>query len=109
LKILKTGRRPRRPWLGVSVQPVDPRLKESFKLPSTEGALVTRVMEDGPADKAGLKPGDVLISFAGRPVEDPVSLIEAVKTAPINRKVKIKLYRKGKRKTLTITPRPAPY
>jgi serine protease Do len=109
LEILKTGRRPQRPWLGVSVQYVDARLKESFQLPSTEGALVTRVLAGGPADKAGIQPGDVLVSFAGRPVEDPVSLIEVVRTTAINRKVKIHVYRKGKRKTLTITPRPAPY
>lgn len=109
LEILKSGRRPKRPWLGVSVQHVDTRLKESFKLPSAEGALVTRVVEGGPADKAGIQPGDVLVKFAGRPLADPVSLIEVVKTAAINRKVKIKLYRKGKPKTLTVTPRPAPY
>jgi S1-C subfamily serine protease len=109
LEILKTGHHPQRPWLGVSVQPVDSRLKESFRLPSAEGALVTRVVEGGPADQAGLQPGDVLYKFAGRPVEDPVSLIEAVKSAALNRKVKIRLYRKGKRKTVTIIPRPAPY
>lgn len=109
IDILKTGRRPRRPWLGISVQPVDVRLRDSFKLPSTSGALVTRVVEGGPADQAGVLPGDVLVSFAGRPVEDPVSLIEAVKTAAINRKVKISIYRKGKRQAMTITPRPAPH
>ncbi len=109
LQILKTGGRPQRPWLGISVQPVDVRLKESFKLPSTEGALVTRVIEDGPADRAGLRLGDVLFKFAGRPVNDPVSLIEAVKFAALNRRVKIHIYRKGKRKILTIIPRPAPY
>jgi len=109
LEILKSGHRPKRPWLGVAVQYVDTRLKESFQLPSAAGALVTRVVEGGPADLAGIQPGDVLVKFARRPVEDPVSLIEVVKTARINRKVKIKLYRKGKPKTLTITPRPAPY
>ena len=51
----------------------------------------------------------MIVSFAGRPVEDPVSLIEALKASAINRKVKIRIYHKGKRKTLTITPRPVPY
>ena len=109
LALLKSGRHPKRPWLGVSIQPVDPRLAASFKLPSTEGALITRIADNSPASKAGLEPGDVIIKFANRPVSDPVGLIEVVKTAPINRKVKIRIYRKGKPKTLTIVPRPAPY
>ena len=109
LALLKSGRLPKRPWLGLAIQYVDARLKESFKLPSTEGALVTRLAENGPAAQAGLKPGDVIVKFAGRPVTDPTSLKEIVKTAPLNRKVKIKIYRKGKPKTLSITPRPAPY
>jgi S1-C subfamily serine protease len=109
LALLKSGRHPKRPWLGVSVQHVDVRLKESFGLPSTSGALVTRIAEDSPASKAGLKPGDVIVKFANRPVEDPVGLIEVVKSSAINRKTKIRIYRKGKPKTLTIIPRPAPY
>ena len=109
LALLKSGRQPKRPWLGVSVQPVNIRLQESFKLPSTEGALVTRIADNSPASKAGLKPGDVIVKFANRPVDDPIGLIEVVKTAKLNRKVKIRIYRKGKPKTLTIIPRPAPY
>jgi len=109
LALLKTGRRPQRPWLGVSVQHVNVSLQESFGLPSTSGALVTRIAEDGPASKAGLKPGDVMVKFANRPVDDPIGLIEVVKSSAVNRKVKIRIYRKGKPKTLTITPRPAPY
>lgn len=108
LSLLKTGRRPSRPWLGVSVQPVNTRLRESFGLPSTSGALVTRIAENSPASKAGLNPGDVIVKFAGRPVEDPTALIEIVKSTAINRKVKIRIYRKGKPRNLTITPRPAP-
>ena len=109
LTLLKSGRRPKRPWLGVSVQHVDTRLQESFHLPSTSGALVTRVAEDSPASQAGLKPGDVVVKFAARPIDDPVGLIEVVKSAAINHKTKIRIYRQGKPKTLTITPRPAPY
>jgi len=104
LEILKTGRQPRRPWLGVSVQPVDVRLADSFDLPQAEGALVTRVMEQGPAAKAGLMPGDVIITFAGRPVEDPQALIEVVRGIRLGRPVKMRIVRKGKRKTLRIVP-----
>jgi len=108
LELLKTGHQPRRPWLGVAVQHVDSRLADSFDLPEAEGALVTRVVENGPAAKAGIQQGDVIIAFAGRTVEDPMALIEVVRGSRLDRKVKIRIVRKGKRKTLRIKPAASP-
>jgi serine protease Do len=70
----------------------------------TEGALVSRVAPSGPAARAGLKTGDVIVSFAGRPVDTATALIEAVKNARPGRKVTLRILRLGKKKTLRITP-----
>jgi len=108
LELLKTGKSPGHPWLGVSVQYVDERLAESFGLPNTEGALVSMVVSNSPADKAGLKRGDIIITLSGRSIEDPLALIETARKAPIGRQIKIQIIRKGKPKNLKITPCPAP-
>jgi serine protease Do len=108
LAMLKEGRAPRHPWLGVSIQHVNAELARSFGLDQAEGALVSRVQPGGPAARAGLKRGDIVITFAGRPVLDPLALIELVKSAPIGRKVRIEIIRKGKRQNLRIEPIPAP-
>jgi S1-C subfamily serine protease len=109
LELLKAGRQPLRPWLGVAVQPMDARLAESFGLDRAEGALVSRVVPSGPADRAGIMSGDVIVGFAGRPVEDPLELIEAVKGSRLGKKVKIRIVRKGKKRTLRIAPRAEPH
>jgi serine protease Do len=63
---LKTKGYVTRSWLGVSLQPVDATLAESFGLPKNEGALIADVVEKGPAAEAGLKPGDVILKIAGK-------------------------------------------
>jgi serine protease Do len=108
LNMLKTGRQPQRPWLGISIQHVDAQLADSFQLTEAGGALVTRVIGGGPADKAGLRHGDIIISFAGRPVEDPLGLIEVVKGSRVGRAVKIRIVREGRRRNLRITPTTSP-
>ena len=63
-----------RGWLGVSVQPVTPELARSFGLDKQQGALVGDVLAQGPADKAGIKRGDVIVSYDGKRIEDSSSL-----------------------------------
>ena len=60
-----------RGWIGVEVQEITPALAESFKLGAQRGALIAGVLRGGPADKAGVKPGDVLVEVQGKPVADP--------------------------------------
>jgi S1-C subfamily serine protease len=55
-------------YLGISIGPVTPELAEQFKVPDTAGALIQDVTWGGPADKAGLRPGDVIRKFDGRTV-----------------------------------------
>ena len=68
-QIIETGT-VTRGWVGVGVQDLTTELAESLKLPKVRGALITEVVSGEPADKAGVKPGDVLIGVEGKPVTD---------------------------------------
>ena len=63
-----------RGWIGVEVQEITPAVAESFRLGSTRGALIAGVLRGGPADKAGVKPGDVMVEIDGKPVADPAAM-----------------------------------
>jgi len=89
-----------RGWLGVSLQQITKELAESFKLPSAEGGLVGSVVKGSPAEKAGIKRGDVIIEFDGKKISKMRSLPSIVAMTPIGQKVKIKVIRDGKVKTL---------
>ena len=91
-----------RGWLGVSMQPVSPALAESFGLEKVTGALVTRVLPDTPAERAGLQRGDILLSFAGRTVRGVRELQLMVASAPIGRQVPVEILRDGRRLTLNV-------
>jgi serine protease Do len=92
-----------RGWLGVTIQPVTQDLAEQFDLSQTKGAIVGETMEGGPAEKAGLKPGDVIIRYNGNPVEDPNHLRNMVAQTPVGKKVKIELVRDKKAMTIEVT------
>ena len=67
-----------RGWIGVQPRDLDPEFVEGFKLPIKEGVLITGVLQDGPASNAGIKPGDVVIRVAGKPVRNTSQLLMAV-------------------------------
>ncbi len=72
-----------RGWLGVSIQKITPELAKQFDLKSENGALVSDVVEDGPAQKAGLKRGDVIVEYDGKKIDEPYQLrIMVAGTAP---------------------------
>ena len=93
-----------RGFLGVKLQPlVTPELAKQFGLPNQNGALVSEVMPDTPASKAGLKEGDFIVEFDGKKVSDNRHLrLMASQTAP-KTKVTLKVVRDGKDKTFTVT------
>src|SRR5579884_834409 len=91
-----------RGWLGVEIQEVIPDLAQSFSLAKPEGALVASVVEDGPAAKAGVKRGDIILKFNGRPVPDEHHLPEMVAQTPINGTVPLEILRDGKKMTLDV-------
>jgi serine protease Do len=98
---LKTGK-VSRGWLGVQIQKVTPELAESFKLESERGALVADVVEDSPAARAGVKTGDIIVSFNGQEVDGMRKLPRLVAAVPSGTKVKMKVLRRGKLKELRV-------
>jgi serine protease DegQ len=99
-----------RGWIGVEVQEITPALAESFKLPSSRGALIAGVLRNGPADRAGVKPGDVLVEVEGKPVGDPTSMLNLIAALAPGKPAKMKLKRQDKEldATVTVGRRPKP-
>jgi len=91
----------RRGWLGVRIQEVDKSLAEAIGLARVGGALVSDVPE-GPAAKAGIKSGDVILSFDGKDVKDTRGLVRAVGAAKIGKSVRVVVFRDGKTQTLKV-------
>jgi serine protease Do len=91
-----------RGWLGVSIQPVTPDLAKQFGLKDEKGALVGDVIEDGPAEKAGIQRGDVIVEYDGKEVIDPTGLRNMVAATSPDKQVAIKVLRGGNLKTLNI-------
>jgi len=85
----------RRGWLGVKIQSVTDDIAESLNLDKARGALVADVTATGPAEKAGIQAGDVIVEFNSRPVNSMRDLPKIVAETPIGAKVPVKLLRKG--------------
>ncbi|MFZ5585860.1 MAG: Do family serine endopeptidase [Thermodesulfobacteriota bacterium] len=93
---LKDKGRVVRGWLGVYTQPVDADLAAKFGLKDNHGALLADVAPDGPAMQAGLKRGDVVTSFDGKPVDGPAALARLVAGSPVGHEARLGLVRAGK-------------
>lgn len=89
----------RRGWLGVRIQTVTDEIAESLGLNKAQGALVASVTTDGPAEKAGLEAGDIILGFDGKKVPSMRDLPRIVAETPIDKEVDIEYWRDGKRKT----------
>ncbi len=92
-----------RGYMGVTIQPVTEELAQSFGLKQAKGALVNDVMKGGPADKAGIRQGDVITALNGNEVKDPSHLQRLVAEAGIGKVAKISIFRDGKALELSIT------
>lgn len=93
---------PRRGWLGVRIQTVSPELAEGLRLPEPKGALVSSVSAAGPADKAGIRQGDVILEFDGREVPDMRALPRLVADTQFGKKVPVAIWRQGAKTTVTV-------
>ncbi|MCX5863506.1 MAG: DegQ family serine endoprotease [Deltaproteobacteria bacterium] len=91
-----------RGWLGVMIQPVTPELAAQFKMERPIGALVGEVTPASPADKAGIKPGDVIVAFNGTEISQVSMLPNLVAETTVGSKAEITLFRKGALKKLPI-------
>ncbi len=105
---LQTKGRVTRGWLGVSIQPLTPELANSFGVKDSKGVLVSDVVPDSPAGKAGLKPGDILLEFEGKKTEVPSDLQRAVGLASPGQDSKVKVWRDGGERTLAVKIGEAP-
>jgi serine protease Do len=92
-----------RGWLGVSIQDVSPNLAKQFGIKENAGALVSDVMEKSPAEKAGIKRGDVITHYQDKAVDNPGHLRNAVAETPVGTKVKLTLIREKKEMTVQLT------
>ena len=99
---LKANGKVDRGWLGVVIQEVNKDLAESFGLDKPAGALVAQVLENGPADKGGLKLGDVILSMNGQPVVMSADLPHLVGILKPGETAKLVVMREGSRKNLNI-------
>ncbi|WP_454723380.1 MULTISPECIES: Do family serine endopeptidase [Cupriavidus] len=91
-----------RGWIGVEPQDMTPEIAESFGLEAKEGALIAAVVQGGPADKAGVKPGDVLVSVDGQAISDTTALLNAIAQLKPGAEAKMKVVRRGKPAELTV-------
>ncbi len=91
-----------RGWLGVNIQELTPDLAQSFDYTSTHGVLVPEVTENGPASKAGIQPGDIILSFDGHETENPDQLRNIVALTTPGEEVEIEVFRDGARKTVNV-------
>jgi serine protease Do len=92
-----------RGWLGVSIQELTPELASQFGITETKGVLVSDVMEDSPAKKAGFERADVIVEYDGKPMDSPTHLRNAVAQTPVGKKVVVKIIRDKKAKTIDLT------
>ena len=99
-QLLKYGET-RRGWLGVRIQSVTDDIAESLGLDKVRGALVADVTPTGPAEKAGVEAGDVIVEFNGKPVAEMKDLPRIVADTPVGAKVPVKVMRKGKEMLVT--------
>ncbi len=109
------------PWLGVTTQEITGELRDGLDYRGS-GVLVNRVIADSPAERAGFRKGDVIVSFDSRSIDSPSELVEVVRAARVGQAVAVTVVRDGSRRTLSVrlaewpenideqlgTPAPAP-
>ncbi len=92
-----------RGWLGVSIQELSPELAAQFGLEEPKGVLVSDVLDNSPAKKAGLERGDVIVEYDGKPVENPTQLRNHVAQTSVGKKAVLKFIRDKTPRTVEVT------
>jgi serine protease Do len=99
---LKTKGSVTRGWLGISIQDITEDIAENMKLKDMKGALVGHVFEGDPADKAGIKTGDIIVELAAKRIQDSHELMRLVAALKVGEKITVKIMRDGKEKTVSV-------
>jgi serine protease DegQ len=91
-----------RGWIGVESQEITPELADSFGLSQRSGAIIAGVVRNGPADRGGMKPGDILLTVADKPVADTNGMLNLIAQLPPGKNATMTVLRKGRVTTLDI-------
>ncbi len=102
IRQLKEHGEVKRGWLGVHIQAVTEEIAETLGLETAEGALVASVIKDGPAEKAEIRPGDVILEFNGRPVPEMRALPRIVADTEVGKEVEVVIWRDAKKVTIMV-------
>jgi Do/DeqQ family serine protease len=102
------GKAVKRPWLGAKLQTLTPELSQAFNLNRPSGVVITNVTDKGPAERAGLRPGDIIVGVAGQPVDDPNAFDYRFTTHPLGSKVELDVVRGGKESKIAVALETAP-
>ena len=97
-----------RAWLGVYIQELDSETAEALEMESRNGALITDVVKDSPAEKAGIQEGDVIVQFNGKSISDPSNLKNVVSLTAPESSNKVKIFRNGSPKTINVVLKELP-
>jgi putative serine protease PepD len=97
------GRPVDHPYIGVTGQTVDPAVASQFKLPVNNGGYITDVTPGGPAEKAGIKSGDIIVAVNGKPIATMEDLFGVVRVQPIGTPLTIDYFSGSQKKTATVT------
>src|SRR5262245_11305112 len=100
---LETSGKVTRGWFGVSIQEVTPALAESLGLANPKGALVSSIVKNSPAERAGFKVGDVIVEYDGREIKQANDLPFMVASTPVGKTVSVKAYRDKQEEPLSVT------
>lgn len=101
-EIIKTGQVVRG-WIGIESQDITPELAESFGLARQTGAIIAGVVRNGPADRAGIRPGDILLAVAGKPVANTTDMLSVIAQLAPGAKTRMTVMRKNRESTLDVT------
>ena len=92
-----------RPWVGIGLQDLNPELMKSFKVEEKEGTLISQVFEGSPAEKAGLKVGDIVVEIDGKKTKNSQEVVREVLKKKVGQKIELDAIREGKRIKVEVT------
>lgn len=100
---IKDGKKVRRGWIGVTIQDVDENTAKALGMKKAQGALIGSVMPHEPADKGGVKAGDIIVAVNGKNVDDSAGLLRAIAAEKPDSTVTVTVWRNGSTKDLKVT------